>query len=201
MIGRLLRLILLVGLIVCLLLLFRPQLVARGSALLTSPSSTSSIGSVLVQDNGKSGSDMHLNLQALKANLHYTITLDEGSCGGNVLKVINNVSTNQNGTINQDISLADVNAAVTHGVWVDVHQGDQHGATIACGQINLDNGPASQATSVIPTPIATSNSNNIQIPTPVATTNSLNTVNNFPNTGVAPAQDNSYDNYKYPRKY
>ncbi|MFL5625451.1 MAG: hypothetical protein ACJ788_07620 [Ktedonobacteraceae bacterium] len=118
--------------------------------------------------------------------------------------------------------------AFQQGLWIDVHQGsDVSGHSVACGQVlSAGNFLVQSGGSPTPTVATSSNSsasvvtpasNPTKVPSGVTNTNtnatSSNTSNHtsatpppnssggFPNTGVAPAGNSSYDNYTYPRKY
>src|SRR5215472_4332645 len=123
MFFRILRALVLIFVLGFLLLLFRPQLVASaGQALLTfgNDASASGSASVTAQDaNTGKGADFQINMQALAANFHYTVTLDEGKCGGKVLAVVKNVTSDQNGNVDAEAALTNFNTAVKDGIWVD----------------------------------------------------------------------------------
>jgi hypothetical protein len=220
--GFLFRLLLVIFAVFVLLMIIRPQYVANaGTALLspTSDSGSSGMVQVVPLDTGQSGTTFQINLPALVANFRYTITLDEGKCGGKVLKEISGVhgvQTDGNGTLNKSITIDDLNAAVTDGVYLDVHQGDSSGTTVACGQIKLNSGIATQmASDQTPTPVF--NLNSLAVTPTVntsytggtavatsaanATPTAVSTTPGLPATGVNPGTSSNYDNYKYPRKY
>lgn len=220
--GRLIMLAVLVGIF---LLLIRPGFIANaGNALLNSTDGSTTYGSVQVLPSvqGK-GSELQVNLQGLFANLPYVVTLDEGACGGKALATVGGVSTDGSGGATSTFALKDVNTVAQQGLWVDVHQGkDPTGTTVACGRIEINSDAASQVANAS---ASSSDTSSASFPTISSSDNGLNGVSNssssstsndtqasytyqpgrginaLPQTGVAPANGNSYDNYKYPRKY
>ncbi len=180
------------------------------------------------QDNG---ADLQIKLDGLQANTNYYVSLDEGQCGGNSLFHVGKISTDNNGSATAMLSLKNVGNtfnnlrnAFQQGLWIDVHQGDDiSGQSVACGQV-LSAGNFLVQSGGSPTPTVATSSNSstsvvipTTVPSGVTNTNtnatSSNTSNNasptpssnssggFPNTGVAPASNSTYDNYTYPRKY
>ncbi len=118
------------------------------------------------------------------------------------------MTANKNGTISGDLSFSNLALAIQKGVWVDIHEGSSAtGPTVACGQVNINqvvaqNTPTPTPTVVaFPTTTAITISNTPATNTSTTTTNNSNGLSGFPQTGVAPASNNQYDNYQFPRKY
>jgi hypothetical protein len=197
---RTLSRVLLVGaLVLFFLLLYRPEFVANaGNALLRSANNNAVVGSMqLLPKLQGQGSDLQLNLQGLRSSAKYVVTLDQGKCGGNVLMTLDEISADTQGNITATLSKADVNAmALKQNVWVNVHQGSATGASVACGQVQINSAVAAEQSS------SGSNNNttatkNTQNPLSAPTTG----VSGFPQTGAGPAGRDTYNNYKFPRKY
>ncbi|GAC1343366.1 MAG: hypothetical protein NVSMB27_03220 [Ktedonobacteraceae bacterium] len=203
---------------VVLIIFFAPSLIkGAGNALITSIDNSAAQGvAQLIPHAQGNGADLQVKLDGLAANTNYYVSLDQGQCGGTALFNVGKISTDANGSSTATLSLNDLRNALSQGLWLDVHQGtDASGQSIACGQILSNNSaiaqfgstPTSTSTDT-PTPIPTTAVSNIPTTSPV---NSLDTsvsdraalhgVSSFPATGVAPATNNSYDNYTFPRKY
>lgn len=187
------RLIVVVGLIIFLLFLFRPDFISNaGNALLKSVGGSAAYGSAQVIPNIQgTGSDLQVSLQGLGSHVQYVVTLDQGSCGGNSIITIGNVSSDPNGAITSTFSLDKLNAVTQKNLYLNVHEGSASGPSVACGQVEINSSVAAQSQSN-----KTSDSGFQNILSAPADNGG-----GFPQTGVAPAQKNSYDNYKYPRKY
>lgn len=214
MIGRLLRLIGLLVVIGFFIYLFHPDFISNaGNAFLGSLNHSNAYGSAqLVPDTQGKGSNLQVNLQGLSSNIHYVVALEEGGCGGTVIKSFGG-NADTNGNANSLVSLSDLASAAQQGLWVNVHRDTISGPSVACGQVQINKQLVSQAVSTAPTstpvPVAT------RLPTPTNTPTSGGFVNDpttargtlnrentgFPQTGVAPTTSGSYDNYTYPRKY
>jgi len=202
---KLLLRLLLIGVVgFFLLVLYRPDFVANAGNALLNGNNGNVVGSAQLLPNteGK-GSSLQISLQGLTSRLHYVVTLDQGSCGGKVLATIGSVTADGQGNALATIEQANLNAAVTQGVWVNVHQGSASGPSVACGRVQTNSATVGQkgtSTSTYIAPIGTS-------VTPVNnTTNttlspSTSGVGGFPQTGVAPAKNDTYNNYTFPRKY
>jgi len=208
-IKLLLRLVALAAVSIFLLMLYRPELVANASnALLNNNGKVVGSAQILSNLQGK-GSDFQLNLQGLTASLHYVVTLNQGSCTGKVLATLGSITADQQGNAVATLEKAGLNAALTQGVWVNVHQGSVNGTSVACGRVQTNNAAATaQSNTGVPTSSnssSTSVNNTTTGVTPLLPLNSnqssSNGVNGFPQTGVAPAKEDSYRNYTFPRKY
>jgi len=220
-IRRFFRLVLLSIVTVVLIIFFAPSLIkGAGNSLITSIDNTAAQGIAQIIPHAQgNGADLQVKLDGLTANTDYYISLDQGQCGGTALFNVGKISTNANGSTTATLSLNDLRNALSQGLWLDVHQGtDASGQSIACGQI-LSNDSAITQLGSTPT---TSTDTSTPIPT-TAVSNSYTTttspvnnvdtsvsdraalhghgVSSFPDTGVAPATNNSYDNYTFPRKY
>jgi len=217
MIGRLLRLIGLLVVIGFFIYLFHPDVISNaGNAILGSIGSSNAYGSAqLIPDTQGKGDNLQVNLQRLGSNLHYVVTLEEGGCGGTIIKSFGG-NADTNGNASSLISLSDL-AAAQQGLWVNVHRDAISGPSVACGQVQINKQLVSQVVSTAPTstpaPVATT------VPSTTSTSTSTSAAGGFvndpntarrrlgrentgfPQTGVAPAKGGSYDNYTYPRKY
>ena len=185
------RLLVVVVLIIFLLFLFNPGFISNaGNAFINSVGGSAVQGSAQVIPHIQgTGSDLQVNLQGLGSRAQYVVTLDEGSCGGTSVATIGNVSSDSGGAITSTFSLDQLNTTAPKNLYVDVHQGNASGPSVACGQVLINNTVASQTNKTSDTGLQG------------VLTNPSNNVGGFPQTGVAPAKKNSYDNYKYPRKY
>ncbi len=221
MIGRLLWLLGLLVVIGFFIFLFHPDFISNaGNAFLGSIGRSNAYGSAQLVPNvqGK-GNNLQVNLQGLSSNQHYVVALEEGQCGGTVIKSFaSNADANGNSSIL--VSLSDLAPIAQRGLWVNVHRDTLSGSSIACGQVQINKQLVSQATSTAPTatpvPIPTTAPVTTHTTTSTDTAGGLannpstvrghgsqedtNTVS-FPQTGVAPTKSNTYDNYTYPRKY
>ncbi len=194
----LVRLLVVAALIIFLLFLFRPDFISNaGNALIKSVGGSAAYGSAqLVPKLQGTGSNLQVSLQGLSSRVHYVVTLEEGRCGGTVLTTIGNVSSDANGGVTSTFSLDSLKAVTQQNLYINVHEGnDASGPSVACGQVLTNNAVATQYTTTSSTSTtSTSGSQSIF--------SGFNSgVGGFPQTGVAPAKKNSYDNYKYPRKY
>ena len=202
---RLFLLVLLAAVVIALLVLLLPHLIAQaGNSLLNNINSSGSPLSGLVQyipanfldKNNK----LQISLNGLTPNKQYEITLDPQTCGSSGYVDVGIVTADESGNVTNTFSLSASALHNTNGWQVDVHNGAAVGdATLACGQLN-DNGSsvAVEATNTVLqlSPVATQ-SDSTQFTPGVKT----NTPSGFPNTGVAPGSNNSYDNAVYPRKF
>lgn len=219
------RIVLLVGAILFLLFLWRPAFVVNaGNALLNSVGSSTAYGSAMVVPslNNKSGA-IQVSLQGLTSNLHYVITLNQGSCNGTVLKTFTTVTSDSSGNVSNAFSLSDLKLTAQPNLWINIHQGSSSGATVACGQVQINNNLLTQLqTSNTPATGNTNTGNTATVPSSPSQSSASNTgftngntadtgdgnLNrrhhtnpDLPYTGVAPGDNNTYDNYKGPHKY
>lgn len=168
---------------------------------------------------GTSGnsSNLQLTLQGLTPKSTYDITLDQGQCGGTLVKNVGPVTTDANGNVTKTVTIPNVSNQTQQTYWIDVHQGTSSSASsAACGQIQSNSTPLSNA-NVVSSTNSSSSSNStgsstitVDNPTGVSNTdvtpvsgqgNQSTSSTGLPNTGVVPGGSNSYDNYTFPRKY
>jgi hypothetical protein len=190
--------------VVLFIFLFLPSfLMKAGNGLLSGIGSVNASGSAqIVPQTQGNGGYLLINLQGLAAKVPYVITLDAGQCGGPVLKTFNSVTADSNGTISGALSFSNLALAVQKGIWVDVHAGrSATGPTVACGKVDINQFVTQSTPAPTPTfaPIPTTTA--ITINNTPATSGNGTTITGFPQTGVAPASNNWYDNYQFPRKY
>jgi len=185
------RLLVVAGFILVLLYFYNPDFISNaGNALIQSVGGSAAYGSALVIPHVQgTGSDLQVNLQGLSSRVQYVVTLDEGSCGGTTVTTIGNVSSDSSGTIASTFSLDKLDTTAPKSLYVDVHEGSASGPSVACGQVVINNTLASQLNKTSDSGLQS------------ALSGPGNNVGGFPQTGVAPAKKNTYDNYKYPRKY
>ncbi len=222
--GRFVRFLFVLAVLGVFLLLYRPDFVNNaGNAVLNSIGSATAYGSAEVipglQDKG---GDLQVTLQGLTSQFHYVVALEEGRCGGKVLKTFNSIQPDTNGSATASYSLSDLKAVNGQGIWVDVHQGtDASGPSVACGQVQINSDLLKQSTSSSASDSSSTGSvSTSQVTSSSATYSNVVGISNsgtgdtrdiyahsglrpagFPQTGVAPAHSDSYDNYTYPRKY
>lgn len=193
MFRMLLRLALIVVVGVSFLLLYRPDLVTKASNALLSSDNGGAVGSAqyLPGIAGKSSS-LQLSLQGLISHLHYVVTLNQGSCSGKVLATVGEITADQQGNAVATMQKTNLDSVLTQGVWINVHKDSASGATVACGQVQT-NSTTAKAQTGTPATVPLSSSK--------ATPSSSSGARGFPQTGAPPANDDSYDNYTFPRKY
>ena len=212
-----LRIVITVAVLLFLIFLWRPDFVTNaGKALMNAVHGSNAYGSALVVPNLKGqGSDLQVSLQGLTSNVHYVVTLNQGSCNGTVLKTFGAITSDNTGGITDTFTLADLKLATQSGMWVNVHEGTSaSGQSVACGQVQF-NGKLQTVDTSSPaaTSTSTSYSQNHNAATAVPTSDASSTTTNdpfddthhhspsFPHTGVAPGDNNTYNNYTGPRKY
>ena len=109
MIGRLLWLLGLLVVIGFFIFLFHPDFISNaGNAFLGSIGRSNAYGSAQLVPNvqGK-GNNLQVNLQGLSSNQHYVVALEEGQCGGTVIKsFVGNADSSGNSSIL--VSLSDL---------------------------------------------------------------------------------------------
>lgn len=215
------RVVLIVAVLVFVLFLWRPAFVVNaGNALIHAAGNSTAYGSAMVVPNLKNNSgDIQVSLQGLTSNLHYVITLNQGSCNGKVLKTFTTVTSDNSGNAANSFSLSDIKLTAQPNLWINVHEGSSSGTTVACGQVQINNNLLTQAqTSGSSTSDSTKTGNTTTVAaTPAPSTGGFtngdtfgdgNAANRrhftdpeFPYTGVAPDDGNSYNDYKGPHKY
>ncbi len=157
-----------------------------GNALLKAinGSSAHGVAELYPASNGKS-INLQLQFDGLLSNTSYEVSLDRKQCGGSLLLDVGKITSDANGHVAAIFSLAPLGSALQHPVWLDIHQGTStSAASVACGQVQVNSALLSNFPQ-----------NSIQNRHP------LNPEPGLPGTGVAPAKNNSYDNYTFPRKY
>lgn len=195
---------------IVLVVMFAPSFITgAGNALLSSANNSAAQGfSSLVPDVQGKGLSLQINVSGLNPSSDYFVTLDRNGCGGQVLAKVGKITTDASGATTATLSMADLTSLVQNTVYLDVHQGtDANGQSVACGQVQLNGAVASLSGS--PTTVTSSSSTSNTIMTSNNTGSTLgggfllnhNPLNGFPNTGVAPARGNGYDNNTFPRKY
>ena len=174
----------------------------------------------VVPGNTGNTSDVQVNLQGLAPQSRYDVTLNENTCGGTIVQDLGIVTTDANGNVTATFTVPDVSQYAQQTLWVDVHQSTTSSSQgTACGQVQLNSSATSQVNVLNTTGSTGSNSstgsstvsstNSSSVPSGVSNTNTNNPDNSdsppghigLPNSGVAPADGNSYDNYTFPRKY
>ncbi|HVB21908.1 MAG TPA: hypothetical protein VNG51_08190 [Ktedonobacteraceae bacterium] len=199
---------------VVLVVMFAPSLIkGAGNALLSSVNNSTAQGfsSLVPNAQGKSLA-LQINVSGLTPNTNYFVTLDRDECGGQVLANVGKITTDASGATTASLSVGDLAGLIQNTLYLDIHQGaDVNGQSVACGQVQINGAVASITGSATPTANTTTSTTT----TSSATISSSSTDNapasafllhhspfgGFPNTGVAPARGNSYDNNSFPRKY
>ena len=147
--------------------------------------------------------DLQVQLNGLTPSTTYDITLDQGACGS-TRQDLGSVTSDSNGNFYIEVPLASLD---TKSTWyVDVHQQNAFGTSVACGQLQTNqdassqiiNAPLSGPNDFGPQPSPTDQS---QGTAPNTITNSNSTPSGLPNTGANPGNNQQYNNSKYPRKY
>lgn len=206
---------------VVLVIVFAPGLIREGgNAFLSSVNNSTAqgISSLLPSVQGK-GMDLQINVSGLNPNSDYYVTLDRAECGGQVLANVGKITTDGSGAATATLPVGDLTSIIQNTLYLDVHQGtDANGQSVACGQVQVNEAVASLSGS--PTTVSATTPNK-STPTPTTTSGSTSTIagntgdapdtgfllhhgspyTGFPNTGVAPAKGNGYDNNTFPRKY
>lgn len=232
------RVVLFVAVILFILFLWRPAFIVNaGNVLFHAAGNSTAYGSAMVVPSlqGQSGS-IQVSLQGLTSNLHYVITLNQGSCDGSVLKTFTSVTSDTSGNVSNSFSLADLKLTTQPNLWINVHEGSSAGATVACGQVQINNnlltqsqttkqassGSTKQGSTTTTTTAATATPVSASAAASPTTTGSSGFTNSssssdtvgdgnlgrrrwnnpdLPHTGVAPGDDNTYNDYKGPHKY
>jgi hypothetical protein len=177
------RLVVLLVIAGALLFFFAPRLFNQvGNSLLNSAnSSAQGVAQYLPSDVTGQTNTLQLNITGLAANSKYFVTLDPGGCGNAPHKELGGFTSDQNGSANPDLHITNLD---TQQVWfVNIHVGiSAGGSSVACGYLEM-------------------NSQSVTSLNLTGNIGSTTGVPGFPNTGVAPAGKDSYDNSTYPRKY
>lgn len=220
------RVVLTVAVLAFVLFLWRPAFVVNaGNALLQAAGNSTAYGSAMVVPSlqGNSGA-IQVSLQGLTSNLRYVITLNQGSCDGTVLKTFTTVTSDNGGNVANSFSLPDLKLTTQPNLWINVHEGSSTGVTVACGQVQINNNLLTQVQTsqpVVANSTKTGSTTTVTVnPTPTTSTDTSGFSNSatdnagdgnlnrrrftnpdLPYTGVAPGDNNTYNDYKGPHKY
>jgi hypothetical protein len=201
---RLIRLLILAAILIVALIVFLPKFLAQaGNGILSNVDSSANPISGLAQFIPANFLDksnkLQISLSGLDTNRNYEVTLDPGACGDSGSIDVGPVTSDGSGNVNATFSLASLDTS--QNWFVDVHSGTSASdSVLACTQLNSNNTSA----------VADANNTALQLGntdlSSSQTSSSASTTSNtppggFPNTGVAPGSNNSYDNNSYPRKY
>lgn len=199
---------------VVLVVMFAPSLIkGAGNALLSSVNNSTAQGfSSLVPDTQGKGLSLQINASGLNPNSEYYVTLDRDECGGQVLANVGKITTDGSGATTASLPVGDLASLIQNTLYLDVHQGaDANGQSVACGQVQINGAVASLIGSATPTGSTTTSTTTTSNSTITSSSAGDSPVSGFllhhspfggfPNTGVAPARGNSYDNNSFPRKY
>lgn len=202
---RFFRLIILAALIIVALIFLVPHFVAKaGNSLINDINnnlpSLSGLAQFIPSNFLDKNNKLQISLSGLTNSTKYEITLDPGQCGNPGFVDVGVVSSDGNGNVNNTFSLASLD---TGKKWyIDIHNGtSSNDSVLACGQLSTNDSSASaEATNTVLqlSPVATQVDNTNTQVSPNATPT---TPTGFPNTGVAPGSNNSYNNTVYPRKF
>jgi len=163
----------------------------------------------VVPNTSANTSDLQVTLQGLAPTSTYDITLDQNKCSGTLVKDVGPVTTDASGNVTKTFTVPYVSNSTQQTFWVDVHQGpDKSYQSTACGRVQLNG----TSTSQVNLAGSTNSSSNNSSAAPSGVSNSSGTPSSsggsqdpsatgLPNSGVAPGDSNSYDNYTFPRKY
>ena len=185
-----------------------------GNAVINAINGSAAHGVAQVVPNTGNTSDVQVNLQGLAPQSRYDVTLDENTCGGTIVQDLGLVTTDTDGNVTATFTVPDVSQYAQQTLWVDVHQSTTSSSqSTACGQVQLNSSATSQvdlSNSTGSTSSSTSSSTtSSNVPSGVSNSNPDNPDSSdttpghigLPNSGVAPGDSNSYDNYTFPRKY
>lgn len=204
---RLFRLLLLVAIIIVLVVVFLPKFLAQaGNTVLNNINSSgnpiSGLAQLIPANFLDKNNRLQISLNGLDVKRNYEVTLDPGICGNSGYVDVGIVTSDDSGNVNTTFSLASLTQN-KQGWFVDVHNGTSaNDNVLACSQLNTnDNSAAADATNTTlqlsPVP-STTDLTNSQTSSNGSTSN---TPQGFPQTGVAPGSNNTYDNNVYPRKF
>ncbi len=204
---RLFRLLLLVAIIIVVVVVFLPKFLAQaGNTVLNNIDSSanpiSGLAQLIPANFLDKNNKLQISLNGLDINKKYEVTLDPGICGNTGFIDVGTITSDDSGNVNTTFSLASLKDN-KQGWFVDVHSGPStYDNVIACSQLNTNNdSAAADATNTTlqlsPVPSTTDLTNSQTS----STGSTSNTPQGFPQTGVAPSGNNSYDNNVYPRKF
>lgn len=135
-------------------------------------------------------SDLQVKLNDLLSNSTYDITLDQGQCG-NVWKDLGSIKADGSGNFDKQIPVSTLDLTKTW--FVDIHQQNASGASVACGTLETNQTTGAQAIDASHSGQSTSGG--------APSSSSPASSPGLPNTGANPGNTHSYDNNQYPRKY
>ena len=201
--GRLFRLLLICAIILGAILLLLPQFLARaGNTLLDNlNNSASGLAQFIPANFLDKNNQLQISMSGLDANKKYEVTLDPGTCKGGGYIDVGLITSDDSGNVTSTFKLASLGKN-SNGWFIDVHSGpDASDPSVVCGQLDTNDASAAAdatntALQLSPVAIDLTNSEATPGATPTSTTPT-----GFPNTGVAPGSNNSYDNNAYPRKF
>jgi hypothetical protein len=167
-----------------------------------------------VTEQNKGSGDLQVQLSGLEPNTVYDVTLDQSQCS-TISKDLGTITADGSGGVYIVFTVGSLDN--NQGWYVDVHQQNSLGETVACGQLETNktsdaqvinstqDGPgvfSGQAESPTPTTqsqsvTSESNSN----PVAGSTTTPATPPQGLPDTGANPGNNQNYDNNQYPRKY
>ncbi|MGH2496228.1 MAG: hypothetical protein ACRDIV_16150 [Ktedonobacteraceae bacterium] len=200
---RFFRLIILVALIIVALIFLVPHFVAKaGNSLINDLNnnlpSLSGLAQFVPANFLDKNNKLQISLSGLTNSTKYEVTLDPDQCGNSGYVDLGVVSADGNGNVNDTFSLASLDGGKKW--FIDIHNGTSvNDSVLGCGQLSTNDSSASaEATNTVLqlSPVATQVDNTQVSPGATPTTPT-----GFPNTGVAPGSNNSYDNTVYPRKF
>jgi hypothetical protein len=200
------RLILLGVLAIVAIIILAPRFLDQaGNSLLNAlnNSAVSGLAQFIPANFTDKNTHLQISINGLSANGKYDVTLDNTACGNPFIIDLGPVTADSSGNINQVFNLGKFDTGQTW--YVDVHKGsDASGNALACGQLVINaTSVADEVTPIITlSPGITEQTSAPTIanvtPTPTLITTPGVTL---PHTGVKPGDNNTYDNYVYPRKF
>ena len=207
---RLFRLLFLCAIIVVVVVVFLPKFLAQaGNTVLNNISSSgnpvSGLAQLIPANFVDKNNQLQISLNGLDASKNYEVTLDPGVCGNSGYINVGIVTSDASGNVNSTFSLSSLKGN-SQGWFVDVHSGaSANDNVLACSQLNTNDASAAADatnTALQLSPVPT----NTDLTSSQPSSNTGSTTNvpkprGFPQTGVAPGNNNSYDNNVYPRKF
>jgi hypothetical protein len=198
------RLILLAALVILVFIFLGTRFLSQaGSSLLNAlnNSAASGLAQFIPANFISQGNQLQVSISGLTPNGKYHITLNNSGCGGGQIIDLGTVNADDSGNITHLFPLQKFDTSQTW--YVAVHQGtDPSGTVLACGQLVINgNSVALEVTPLIS--LSPASTGQVSQPTigGVTPTSTTTPEKPFPNTGVKPGDNNSYDNFVYPRKY
>lgn len=151
--------------------------------------------------------NLQVKIDGLTPNTVYDVTLDQGQCGQMSMD-LGTVNSDDNGSFYNEFALSSFKPDATW--FVDIHEQNATGQTVACGQLETNSASGAQVISASNGGPNVFGGNSQSVPndqgqtptaTPTTTTNTPTQPSGLPNTGVDPGNNQQYDNDTYPRKY